>query len=270
MEELIYMNASKIFSAISATTRTSISVAGAVPIGSVGVSVRFVNVGSEYQEVHYGKTGTIEDFPKHLNPNEAFDTEIALTYDRTIDYWLSVGSVDVWVVAYNSGSLVSSETVYSAPELISSMLRLITPANGERLVFSVSSDPTLSEVQNWIHEAEDYIDHKTGHAWRVVSISNEYHDTGDSIRLKHRSIRSMVSGVDKIEIWDGTSWIDYVATKTEDRASDFWIDYTNGIIYFVTSITFYKQGARISYRYGDTSVPKDIQEVATKLAARNI
>lgn len=273
------MNAIQIFSGISATTRTSISVAGAIPSGAISASIRFVNSSSEYVEVHYGKVGTSEDFPIQLNPGESSgDVEIALTSALTIDYYVSGGSVDVWVVGYQSGSLVASGTTYSTPELVASLLRLIVPSTGARLVFSASTDPTVAEVNNWILEAEDVIDRDTGHAWRASTITDEYHDVNGNgfgfaqneipIRLRHRSIRSLVSGTDKIEVWDGSSWLEYVATKTEGRGNDFWVDYTNGIIYFVGAIPYYSdKGVRVTYRYGETSVPKDIQEICTKMTA---
>lgn len=276
------MNATLLFSAISATVRTSISVSSAIPVGALTSTIRFVNSSAEYVEVHYGKTGTSEDFTIQLNPGESSaDVEIGLTSALTVDYYLSGGSVNVWAIGYSSGVATGQGYTYTSPELVASLLRLIVPATGARLVFSASTDPTLIEVTNWIREAEDYIDQETEHAWRAVTISDEYHDIKSNgfglytrelpIRLRHRQIRTMVSGTDKIEVWDGASWVDYVATKTEGRLNDFWIDYTNGVIYFVGSRPYIQnRGVRVTYRFGASIVPKDIQEACTKLVATKI
>ncbi len=276
------MNATLLFTAITATARTSISVSAAVPAGALTATVRFVNPSSEYVEAHYGKTGSSEDFVIQLNPGESSaDVEIGLTSALTIDYYLSGGSVNVWAIGYSSGVESGQGYTYTSPELVASILRLIVPSTGARLVFSAATDPTLIEVTNRIRESEDFIDQETEHAWRAVTVADEYHDVRGSgfglysrelpISLHHRKIRAMVSGTDLIEVWDGSAWVDYVATKTEGRNNDYWVDYTNGVIYFVGSRPYVQnRGVRVTYRYGETTVPKDIQDVCTKLVAIRI
>uniref|UniRef100_A0A6H2A3L5 Uncharacterized protein n=1 Tax=viral metagenome TaxID=1070528 RepID=A0A6H2A3L5_9ZZZZ len=173
-------------------------------------------------------------------------------------------------------------TVYTTAIKVASLLRLIKQSDQTRLVFNTTTDPTLAEVENFINEAEDYIDRETHHAWRAVQVTNEHYDVGVPywrwyrreipVHLKHRKIRTFVSGTDKIEIWDGSSWVDLISGGyTEGRSNDFWIDYERGIIYFINKKPLYQQsGVRVSYKYGDASVPGDIQEACTKLAAMKI
>lgn len=126
---------------------------------------------------------------------------------------------------------------------------------------------------------EDYIDKKTGHAWRTVTVTNEYHDipeqydrhVGRRISLYHRTITTLASGTDKIEVWDGSSWVEWVANKTEGRESDYWVDYEEGIIYLMAAFTFHKKKAvRVTYRYGESSVPDDIKHACALLVAAQI
>ncbi len=175
-------------------------------------------------------------------------------------------------------------TTYTTAVKVASLLRLIDPETQVRLALSENTDPTLLEVEALINGAEDQIDEQTHHAWRAVTVTNEYHDLEAlysgmyryelPVKLNHRSIRALVSGTDKIEIWDGSTWKDLVLTAngyTEGRANDYWVDYSNGIVYFCnTKPQWAERGVRATYRYGEAAVPKSVQEACAKLAALNV
>ena len=144
-----------------------------------------------------------------------------------------------------------------------------------------SSDPTLAEVDEMINENEDHIDQETMHAWRSVSVSDEYHSLenyafnvsdGVSFNLHHRKVKTFVSGTDKLEVWDGGQWLDYVANKVEARNRDFWVDYTNGRVFIKTFPRSLPRffGVRVTYRFGETSVPGDIQKACKLLTAGDV
>lgn len=141
--------------------------------------------------------------------------------------------------------------------------------------FDGSSTPTSTVITNFIERAEDRIDNRTGHAWRTKSVTTEYvrptsiyrYGTGIRFDLKHRSITQVSSGTDLIEIWDGSNWVDWVATKTEGRSDDYWIDYRNGVVYINTYRRIFPHGLRVTYRYGESSVPGGIEEATTLMAA---
>ena len=111
---------------------------------------------------------------------------------------------------------------YTTAAKVASLLRLINMSSQVRQTLDATTDPTSTEVENFINEAEDFIDKETNHAWRPVTVTNEYHDVDAAfsglyrselpVKLNHRSIRTMTSGTDKIEIWSGTNWIDLVLT----------------------------------------------------------
>lgn len=145
--------------------------------------------------------------------------------------------------------------------------------------FSTSTTPTLAQVEDLINRAEDSIDRITGHAWRSrnsydTSDTNdyEYHDMlngyetglGIPVFLKRRHVRSIVT----FEVWDGSAWANWLTSKTEGRANDYFIDYRQGKLYIRTGIIRYgRDSVRIRYTYGEQTVDKGIEDICTKMAA---
>lgn len=143
-------------------------------------------------------------------------------------------------------------------------------------MFSKRSHPTLAEVEALINENEDHIDSETQHGWRTKTESEEYRDiyatfrtlTGVMVPLRHRKIIAITTML----IWDGQAWNDWVAgTQIEGRQNDYWVDYTDGILYLrIWFIPYHELSARITYTYGETSVPGDIQRCCTLLTAADV
>ena len=148
--------------------------------------------------------------------------------------------------------------------------------------FTANTDPTTTEVEEFINMNEDYIDDETMHAWRSRTVTKAYSHLkappyafreGSVITLNHRSITTFVSGTDLLEVWDGSQWIDYVATKTEDRAKDFWVNYRDGFIFiktFPSTVLPRAHGVRVTYRYGETTVNGQIKKACILLTAADI
>lgn len=151
-----------------------------------------------------------------------------------------------------------------------------------RSLFNKDSDPDVAIVHKMINDAEDWIDNTTHHAWRSKTVTEEYHHRprrraslwpGTAIPLNHRTITTMVSGTDKIEVFEGTAgtWTDWVASKTSGRANDYWLNYTDGIIYLKAWYLRHQTDAvRVTYRYGETSVPNDIRKCCAMIVAKEL
>ena len=158
-----------------------------------------------------------------------------------------------------------------------------------RPTFTDSTNPTRYEVEQIIKDMCDQVDEKTHNTWRKTRVTNETHDvriqdryqgygaypydysTRIALYLKHRDIRPFVAGTNKIEVWDGTSWVDFITTYTEGRAQDYWINYERGIIYFVNHYPLrQRSNVRVTYDYGKTSVEGDIRMATIMLTAANI
>lgn len=148
-----------------------------------------------------------------------------------------------------------------------------------RISITCSSSPSIAQVEKLIKRAEDKIDRRTGHAWRTKSTTEIFNlpllytfGWGTFISLKHRNIKYK-SGADtcldtaqgdKIEIWNGSNgtWSDYVCTP-----GSYDVEYIKGELYlrgFIFSI-LRQNRVRVTYRYGDSSVPLDIQDATVKL-----
>lgn len=144
--------------------------------------------------------------------------------------------------------------------------------------FTSSSNPTKDDVIQYIQEAQEQVDSDTGRAWRERTVTNEYqdidpelynHEVGVRIKLNHRFIKTLDSGEgDSLEVWNGASYEDLLANYTEGRANDFWLDYENGVLYLrrVFFVNRY-QGIKITYRYGETTVPHTIRQATAIHAA---
>lgn len=144
--------------------------------------------------------------------------------------------------------------------------------------FTSSTNPLKVTVEAWINEAEDLIDQETMHAWRAVTVTKEIHHLeaphyqlrdGSEIKLLHRNIRTLTSGTDLLEVWDGTQYLDYLANKTEGRNNDYWVNEQDGFVFIKTYPAYTPRyfGVRVTYRFGDSAVPGDIKRACVRLAA---
>lgn len=143
--------------------------------------------------------------------------------------------------------------------------------------FSETTTPTQTVVEDFILRNETYIEQRTGHAWQTRTVTEEFVDNpkhipglGNAFYLRHRTLTTFTSGTDTINIFDGNTDIEYVANKTEGRNSDYYVDKVNGVVYIRDRNLFYPKGNRFKYRYGESSVDKDIEKACILLTAREI
>lgn len=208
-------------------------------------------------------------------------TEIGSQLIANLTYYDENGSSTSWykIKYYNSSTELGSfsDPIQARTEYYTSMR---TIKNYLQLTndFTDSTKPSLNTVMDWIFDAEDEVDGEIKHSWRETSVSNEYHDTNGewsqyqmAINLNNRKIRTFDTDEgDKLEIWNGSDWEDYVTNKTEGRDEDFWVDYENGIIYIRGGYFYFrKKGARITYRYGEASIPRDIKTATTLIVVKD-
>jgi hypothetical protein len=171
--------------------------------------------------------------------------------------------------------LGGGEEVYASVEDVGILLEM---------TFSQSTKPTTAEVEELLIQMTSMIEEETHHTWRDVQVVDEYHDAGTwvpgwgsfgwecMIKLRHRAVRqfSSVDG-DKIEYWNGAVWTNILATGVEGRNNDFWCDYNSGILYSRGRIPQSMNSSwRVTYRYGETTVPGDLRMTCAKMAAKEI
>ena len=162
--------------------------------------------------------------------------------------------------------------------------------------FSGSTTPSGGHVDDFIAMAEERIDQLTDHAWatsraktvteergRIQRVmSNSVNDRG-RIQLRHYPILNMDSGTDKLHIWDGGNYVEYIAGKTGDdtitnvTGKDYWIDKERGTIYLNSYNQFNLLSdapsgvtAYVTYRYATATPPQDIKLATTYFTAAMI
>ena len=112
------------------------------------------------------------------------------------------------------GSIIT--TNYCTPEDVQRQLQIDDLGGDGR------SKPTREDVMEFILEAEEDVNRATGHSWKSETVTDEIYspeenindfEIGIPIYLKHRKIRTLTEASgDKIEIWDGSTWTDWVAS----------------------------------------------------------
>ena len=221
--------------------------------------------------------------------------EVLLTSaDTATLYGQYIHSATITDVGSNStvvmvGDLIATESsrsgftapTYASVEDVLMLMRAID-SNGHRTMPDEATDMSRSEIETLLLMAEDEFDAMTDHAWRSVKVTDEYHDTPRpwagfyakeiSVPLVHRSVRALSSAAgDKVELWNGSAWEDLLITGTEGRSADFWVDYTNGVLYLVGRKPIVaKRSVRITYHFGEATVPKDIRNAVAKIAAAHL
>lgn len=145
--------------------------------------------------------------------------------------------------------------------------------------FGENNSPHRLRVVKMIKQAEEYIDNQTGTAWRIRKRVNEYKsfrfnqqflsNSGYRFKLDRNFVRELdATEGDKLEIWSGSSWEDWLSTKQEGRDKDFWFDYETGYLYLRQFIfRGYEKPIKLTYRYGADYVPPDINDICAKLVA---
>lgn len=173
----------------------------------------------------------------------------------------------------------------------------ITRTNVENFLGFTIPSARQTAVDEIITHCCDEFDRLTGHAWRVVTTKEEMHHIkltnnwvqAQKIYLYNRHVKRLSSAAgDKWEVWNGTSWEDWLSTKVEN--TDWFAEYPRGILYVRPFVqyplrTFNLLEAipmKFTYRYGDNSadentttfnianVPSDVKRAVIKMVAINL
>lgn len=133
-------------------------------------------------------------------------------------------------------------------------------------------------IADRINEAEAIIDDYCRRAWRSTTKTEyftvTYRDKNSELfvplYLTHSHIYDLSSAAgDELENWTGSAWSDFIADKTEGRANDYWVDTERGIVY-IKPTNYGERVIKVSYRYGNESVPNDIRKACIMLVCSDI
>jgi len=207
---------------------------------------------------------------------------------KDLSFYHTPGTVNSWYKTSYFNNSSEDETVltdafqpqnekYTSIRKVQKLMRLPTITD--------TTVPTVQEVAELIKRMQDKIDYVTGHAWRkrysgtmsgdeqtgraeFADLDNHYeYRTGRPVYLKHRFIYDMdATEGDKLEVWAGNVYEDWLATRTEGRGEDFFFEYDRGILYINARWGISRPlGIRVTYRYGERAVNAIVENVCSKM-----
>ena len=124
-------------------------------------------------------------------------------------------------------------------------------------------------VDDLINTNEDIIDRRTMNAFRETTVTNETHNVdtqfrwrfGKAVYLNNRGIKD---GSVTVNVFNGSSWEDWGS-----EGSAFTVNNEEGVVYIRGFWYWTEQDMimKVSYTFGETSVPKDIKKACVLLTA---
>ncbi len=185
---------------------------------------------------------------------------------------------DAFLIIVDYLTAESTDTSYCTSAQVFSFLQLGTTSGYNGLSdFSTSTVPTKVQVEEWIVESESEINQRTMNSWKTQTITKEYHTIkppnryyeGTKIFIQNRNITTFASGTDKIEVWNGSEWEDYLVSRTEGRNNDYWVNEVDGILWLRTYPRILRRDndVRLTYRFSEPIVKSDIRKACIRLTA---
>lgn len=176
-----------------------------------------------------------------------------------------------YVTIYYNGVPTLNSTIYSSPEYVQAEIRSTT-------AFSSSTIPTYDSVNRFIFEASKEIDVISNQKYSQVTVTNELHDFSGLQNIFQFPINGLLS-VTKVEYningaGVAPSWV----TLTEGADADYTVYANNNEIQFNGGVNavlkglpkFGYQKFRLSYIYGSTDIPYEIQHLCTLMVAKRV
>jgi hypothetical protein len=160
--------------------------------------------------------------------------------------------------------------MYCTPEMVAAELRLEED-------FSFDTFPSDDAVERWIQEESRIIDIRTGQVFSSTVVSSSYldYDGGDVFRFPHSPLISLTKlEYNKNHISIEPEWL----LLEEGFGKNFLLYADNGELEFINgnnalNVVKPVNGSkrfRASYVYGYSSVPLEIQRLATLLVAKRV
>ena len=207
---------------------------------------------------------------------------------------LTVNSANVYWIRVTAASVATSPTIkriqmrpyaaYCTTKDVYELMQLKNILSGTD--FTSSTVPSQSTVEQYIMEAQSYIDMYTRKSWRPTYVANEFQPFNlNGFKLDKPDPYKILS----VKIWNGANW----DTKTQGRKNDYFLVPDTGMIqfsrYFLLPARFTSYNApvwrwgggeftmpvKVTYLSGrdiNTDIRQGgvIQDVAKKLAAMEI
>ena len=150
----------------------------------------------------------------------------------------------------------------------------ITDNRGQIIRISEDTDPKKSVVDELIMQEESKLENQLGHAWKETRAITENLDLpmefdwffGTPIHLRHRKVRELSADADDFLRIIYPQENQDILPKINDW---YRMNYDLGILYMQAWVWHYRREKRIqiSYRYGDTDVPRWVKRATIQSTA---
>jgi len=234
------------------------------------------NEGGQYD---FSKDGA-EMFPPNL-----LDSWATLTVNSANLYWVRVSSpTSVSTAPTIKRIQMRPYAAYCTTQDVYKLLQLNNVLSGTD--FTASTVPSKETVEQFIIEAQSYIDMQTRKSWRPNYVANEYQQFNlNGFHLDKSDAYKILD----LQIWNGASW----DSKRQGRTKDYFLVPDTGMIqfsrYFLLPARFTSYNApvwrwgggeftmpvKVTYLYGrdiqtDSRQGGVIQDIAKKIAAIDV
>ena len=172
------------------------------------------NEGGQYA---FDKDGA-EIFPSNLLSDWATDA-----INGETKYYVRVSTASVTTAPTIKRIQMRPHAAYCTTKEVYELMQLKNVLSGTD--FTSSTVPTKATVEQYIYEAQSYIDMQSRKSWRPNYIANEYHPFNlNGFHLDRPDPYKILS----LQIWNGSSW----DTKTQGRKKDYFLVPDTGMIQF--------------------------------------
>ncbi len=194
---------------------------------------------------------------------------------------------------------------YTDAQSVARFMGMLTN-EGKPFIVTHSSFPTLETMNDIIIQAEAYIDSMTKNSWRENRVVGQYYNApydssvmsavaassrfgmmvgwntmikGFPLSLYHEHIRPIdYRKGDKVECrMFGTNWVTVPFNSSSDSTApvsessqNVWCDEEKGILFIKQIFVDRTDSIRVTYRWGESTVPGDIKLAANIVAAKHI
>ena len=172
------------------------------------------NEGSQYD---FSKDGA-EMFPANLLSDWA-----TVAINSATKYWVRVTTASVTTAPTIKRIQMRPYASYCTSKDVYNLLQLTNILNGTD--FTSATVPSKDTVEQYIMEAQSYIDMYSRKSWRPTYVANEYQQFNlNGMKLDKPDAYKILS----LKIWNGASW----DTKTQGRKGDYFLVPDTGMVQF--------------------------------------
>jgi len=165
----------------------------------------------------FSKDGA-EIFPPNILSDWA-----TLTVNSANLYWVRVTAASVATAPTFKRIQMRPYAAYCTTKDVYELMQLKNVLSGTD--FTTSTVPSKSTVEQYIVEAQSYIDMQTRKSWRPNYVADEYHQFNlNGFQLDKADTYKILD----LKIWNGASW----DSKTQGRTNDFFLVPDTNMIHF--------------------------------------